>query len=83
MNQHRILLTFETEKEIKDLVDLVAQRAYTIDGVKHAGFEARRLESNEQVVQRVPANTHLDNIHSVVLKHKFTTALNNLNLDVQ
>lgn len=33
MKTHHILLTITTSKDIKDLVDHVAGRAYTLDGV--------------------------------------------------
>jgi hypothetical protein len=48
--RHHILLSFDTEKEVKDLVDLVAQRAYTIDGVAHGNFQAQLLGANHAII---------------------------------
>ncbi len=48
--RHHILLSFDTEKEVKDLVDLVAQRAYTIDGVAHGNFQAQLLGASHVII---------------------------------
>lgn len=44
----QILLTIESEKEVPDLLDKVAGRAYTIDGVRDV--QANRMDGPAMIV---------------------------------
>lgn len=58
MKTHHILLTITTSKDIKDLVDHVAGRAYTLDGVTNVtGVEVTlQTEQPIELAQVEPSN---------------------------
>ncbi len=58
MKTHHILLTITTSKDIKDLVDHVAGRAYTLDGVTNVDAVEVKLETGEPLeISRVDITT--------------------------